>query len=54
MSDIFKNMSPMEIEKRSFEIIESELTTNIPEDIKPVVKRVIHTERTSARYRKND
>ena len=43
MSDVFKNMSPVEIEKRSFEIIESELTTDIPDDIKPVVKRVIHT-----------
>ena len=43
MSDLLKKMSPMEIEKRSFEIIESELSTDIPEDIKPVVKRVIHT-----------
>ncbi len=34
---------PEDIEKRSFEIIESELKTYIPEDIKPIVKRVIHT-----------
>ena len=35
---------PEDIEKRSFEIIESELGGRaIPEDIKPVVMRVIHT-----------
>jgi len=34
---------PADIERRSFEIIESELETEIPEDIKPVVMRVIHT-----------
>ncbi|MGN0600090.1 MAG: precorrin-8X methylmutase [Oscillospiraceae bacterium] len=35
---------PEDIEKRSFEIIESELAGRlIPEDIKPVVMRVIHT-----------
>lgn len=35
---------PSEIEKRSFEIIESELgDRKIPENIKPVVMRVIHT-----------
>ena len=34
---------PAEIEKRSFEIIQSELETDIPEDIKPVVLRAIHT-----------
>jgi precorrin-8X/cobalt-precorrin-8 methylmutase len=34
---------PSDIEKRSFEIIESELETPIPEDIKPVVIRAIHT-----------
>ena len=34
---------PQDIEKRSFEIISSELEKNIPEDIKPVVMRVIHT-----------
>ena len=34
---------PADIEKRSFEIIESELDTDIPERIKPVVIRAIHT-----------
>lgn len=34
---------PHEIEKRSFEIIESELKTSLDETIKPIVKRVIHT-----------
>ena len=36
-------MKPMEIEKQSFAIIEKELTTQIPPQYKPVVKRVIHT-----------
>ena len=35
-------MDPMEIEKRSMEIIEAELRVPLPEEIKPVVKRVIH------------
>ena len=34
---------PADIERRSFEIIESELETEIPADIKPVVIRAIHT-----------
>ena len=34
---------PADIEKRSFEIIESELETEIPPEIKPVVIRAIHT-----------
>lgn len=34
---------PVDIERRSFEIIESELKTEIPENIKPVVIRAIHT-----------
>ena len=34
---------PKDIEKRSFEIIESELEADIPENIKPVVIRAIHT-----------
>ena len=34
---------PKDIEKRSFEIISSELKKDIPENIKPVVMRVIHT-----------
>lgn len=33
----------MDIEKRSFEIIENELKGNFDEDVKDVVKRVIHT-----------
>ena len=36
-------MLPSEIEKRSFEIIESELPREIDAEIKPIVKRVIHT-----------
>lgn len=37
-------MLPSDIEKRSFEIIESELgNKKIPEEIKPIVMRVIHT-----------
>lgn len=34
---------PADIEKRSFEIIESELQAEIPPEIKPVVIRAIHT-----------
>lgn len=34
---------PADIERRSFEIIESKLKTEIPENIKPVVIRAIHT-----------
>ncbi|HRR78361.1 MAG TPA: precorrin-8X methylmutase [Ruminococcus sp.] len=34
---------PTDIEKRSFEIIESELESEIPGDIKPIVIRAIHT-----------
>ena len=37
-------VKPMEIEKRSFEIIESELGDRIiPEEIRPIVMRCIHT-----------
>ena len=39
----FENVLPSEIEKRSFEIIESELPHDIEKKIKPIVKRVIHT-----------
>ena len=39
----FENVLPSEIEKRSFEIIESELPHDIEKTIKPIVKRVIHT-----------
>ena len=35
-------MNPMDIEKRSMEIIESELRVALPAEIKPIVKRVIH------------
>lgn len=35
--------NPSEIEKRSMEIIESELTVPLSEEIRPIVKRVIHT-----------
>ncbi len=35
-------MLPMEIENRSMEIIEAELQVELDEDIKPIVKRVIH------------
>lgn len=38
-----EKLLPHEIEKRSFEIIESELPHDIDDDIKPIVKRVIHT-----------
>ena len=35
-------MKPMEIEEKSMAIIEAELQVALPEDIKPIVKRVIH------------
>lgn len=35
-------MKPMDIEKRSMEIIEQELTVPLADDVKPIVKRVIH------------
>lgn len=35
-------MNPMDIEKRSMEIIEAELHIPLPDEIKPIVKRVIH------------
>lgn len=37
-----KHMEPTEIERRSMEIIESELTVPLAPDVKPIVKRVIH------------
>ncbi|NLO84815.1 MAG: precorrin-8X methylmutase [Clostridiales bacterium] len=37
------NMRPMDIERRSMEIIESELQVELAPDIKPIVKRVIHS-----------
>jgi precorrin-8X/cobalt-precorrin-8 methylmutase len=39
----FENVRPADIERRSFEIIESELKRPIDPNIAPVVKRVIHT-----------
>lgn len=38
-----KYIKPNEIEKRSFEIIKSEMTTTPPPDTEPVIMRVIHT-----------
>lgn len=35
-------MRPMDIEKKSMEIIESELSVPLPEEVKPIVMRVIH------------
>ncbi len=35
-------MEPMEIEKKSMEIIESELPFPLPAEVAPIVKRVIH------------
>ena len=35
-------MKPMEIEEKSMAIIESELQVPLAEDVKPIVKRVIH------------
>jgi len=35
-------MKPMDIEAQSMAIIESELTVPLTEDVKPIVKRVIH------------
>lgn len=39
----FENVLPQDIERRSFEIIESELKRDIDVEVKNVVKRVIHT-----------
>lgn len=39
----FENVLPKDIERRSFEIIESELPRDIDGKVKNVVKRVIHT-----------
>lgn len=39
----FEFVLPNEIEKRSFEIIESELPFELPEREKPIIMRVIHT-----------
>ncbi|WP_459129223.1 precorrin-8X methylmutase [Guggenheimella bovis] len=38
-----ERMLPMDIEKKSFEIISKELDTPIDESLAPIIKRVIHT-----------
>ncbi len=38
-----ERVTPAEIEKRSFEIIESELPHPIDPDLAPIIKRVVHT-----------
>ena len=38
-----ENVKPMEIEKRSFEIIEEELEGKLPAELAPIIKRCIHT-----------
>lgn len=38
-----ENVKPMEIEKRSFEIITEELGYELPEELAPIIKRCIHT-----------
>ena len=39
----FEQVTPAEIEKRSFEIIESELPHPLDPELAPIIKRVIHT-----------
>lgn len=43
MKVTLENVKPMEIEKRSFEIITEELGREIPEGLAPIIKRCIHT-----------
>lgn len=43
MSIELEKVTPMEIEKRSFEIIESELPHPLDPALAPIIKRVIHT-----------
>lgn len=43
MKRLIETLRPEEIEKRSFELIEAELKTSPPEELKPIIKRVIHT-----------
>lgn len=38
-----EKVGPMEIEARSFEIIEQELGRKLPKDLAPIIKRCIHT-----------
>ena len=39
----FEIIRPEDIERRSFELIEAELPHPLPEDLAPIIKRVIHT-----------
>ncbi len=39
----FQNVLPGDIEKRSFEMIGEELNKELPADLAPIIKRVIHT-----------
>lgn len=43
MSIELETTSPAEIERRSFEIIESELPHPLPSELAPIIKRVVHT-----------
>lgn len=43
MNTELERVLPMDIEKRSFEIIESELPHPIDQNLAPIIKRVIHT-----------
>ena len=43
MKVTLENVKPMEIEKRSFEIITEELGRELPEELAPIIKRCIHT-----------
>jgi precorrin-8X/cobalt-precorrin-8 methylmutase len=43
MNITLEHVLPQDIERRSMELIEQELKTSLPEDVAPVVKRVIHT-----------
>lgn len=38
-----EKIKPMDIERRSFEIITQELGRELPEDVAPIIKRCIHT-----------
>ena len=38
-----EQVKPADIEKRSFEIIESELPHDIDSELAPIIKRAVHT-----------
>lgn len=42
-SEFLPSILPMDIEKKSFEIIESELPCTLDDKLSPIIKRVIHT-----------